>query len=94
MHALKALDKVRLEDFEVEYVEENTFGSFGDGWTVAKRTGDVEGLTYCLNKVHARRFGGVEDGREWGEGEMGQKETDSIANEEVVRVPTASVLSV
>jgi hypothetical protein len=39
MHAVKALDKVRLEDFEVEYVEENAFGSFGDGWTDGRRGG-------------------------------------------------------
>ena len=51
LHAVKALEKVRFEDFEMEYVEENEFAWFGDGWTVAERTADMEGLTWYLNNT-------------------------------------------
>ncbi|KAF2999664.1 hypothetical protein E8E13_000900 [Curvularia kusanoi] len=49
VHATKALSCVRWEEFEVEYVDGNDFGWFGNGWTVADRTGDAEGLTGYLN---------------------------------------------
>jgi hypothetical protein len=51
LHAVKALEKVRFEDFEMEYVEENEFAWFGDGWTVTERTVDMEGLTWYLNNT-------------------------------------------
>ena len=40
MHAVKALDKMRLEHFQVEYVEENTFGSLAMGgpWRRGRET--------------------------------------------------------
>jgi hypothetical protein len=81
MHAVKALDKMRLEQFHVAYVEENTFGSLVKGGDRGEGDGRREGSTCCLDQVHARRFGGAE-------------ETDSIANEEVVKVPMGNVLSV
>jgi hypothetical protein len=33
LHAAKALEKPRLEDFEYEYVDGNDFGWLGDGWS-------------------------------------------------------------
>lgn len=50
VHALKALKSVRWEDFEMEYVDGNEFGWFGNGWTVADRSGDAAGLTGYLDK--------------------------------------------
>jgi cation diffusion facilitator CzcD-associated flavoprotein CzcO len=55
VHAIKALKAPRWEDFEVEYVDGNDFGWFGDGWTVADRSGDPEGLTGYLNKFEFLR---------------------------------------
>ncbi|KAH6643503.1 flavin-binding monooxygenase [Boeremia exigua] len=49
VHAMKALQFVHWEDFEMEYVDGNSFGWFGNGWTVADRSGDPEGLTSYLN---------------------------------------------
>ncbi|KAL6404485.1 hypothetical protein AUP68_13878 [Ilyonectria robusta] len=51
LHAIKALKKVRWEDFEVQYRDANRFGWFGDGWTVAERSRDLEGLTWYLNNT-------------------------------------------
>ncbi|KAJ8118880.1 hypothetical protein OPT61_g215 [Boeremia exigua] len=42
VHAMKALKSVRWEDFEMEHLDGNDFGWFGDGWTVADRSGDPE----------------------------------------------------
>jgi hypothetical protein len=92
VHAVKALEKVRFEDFDMEYVEENEFGWFGDGWTVAERTGDVEGLTYYLNGTKFMH----EDLEGQGNAVNGEtkKETDDIVTDEVVQVQKGSVLSV
>jgi len=49
IHAVRTLEKVRFDDFEMTTVDNNDFGWFGDGWTVAERSGDVEGLTWYLN---------------------------------------------
>jgi hypothetical protein len=49
IHAVKALEKVRFDDFEMTTTDGNDFGWFGDGWATAERTGDVEGLTWYLN---------------------------------------------
>jgi cation diffusion facilitator CzcD-associated flavoprotein CzcO len=49
IHAVRALEKVRWEDYVIKEVDGNPFGWFGDGWTVAERTGDVEGLSWYLN---------------------------------------------
>lgn len=51
VHAIHALRHVRWEDYDVEYVDGNPFGWFGNGWTVADRQKDLEGLTWYLNKT-------------------------------------------
>ena len=94
LHAVKALEKVRFEDFDVEYLEPNEFGWFGDGWTVAERVGDAEGLTYYLNGTRfthenlegqAKPLNGVNGD---------SQDLKEIANEEVVKVSRGSILSV
>ena len=49
IHAVRAMEKVRFEDFEMTTYDQNDFGWFGDGWTVAERNGDVHGLSWYLN---------------------------------------------
>jgi hypothetical protein len=49
IHAVRALETVRFDDFDMTNCDQNDFGWFGDGWTVAERSGDVEGLTWYLN---------------------------------------------
>ena len=76
IHAVRALERVRWEDFEYGYGGEdaNEFGWFGDGWTVAERTGDVEGLSWYLNGtnfVHEDLEDGKGNGKVGGEGELG-----------------------
>ncbi|KIX05693.1 uncharacterized protein Z518_03665 [Rhinocladiella mackenziei CBS 650.93] len=51
IHAVRALEKVRFDDFEMTPFDGNEFGWFGDGWATAERTGDVEGLTWYLNET-------------------------------------------
>lgn len=91
IHAIKALERVRFEDFEMEYVEKNEFGWFGNGWTVAERTGEIEGLTYYLNETRftheeLKAPGMVVNGE--------NKEMDETAAAEEVKVEKGSVLSV
>ena len=97
LHAVKALEKVRFEDFEMEYVEPNEFGWFGDGWTVAERIGDVEGLAYYLNRTnftHEDRKGQEKAANGAICVNGGKKEMEEIAQEEVVKVQKGSILSV
>lgn len=49
VHLIKAFQEVRWEDFEMEAVDGNEFGWFGDGWSVADRTQEPEGLSWYLN---------------------------------------------
>lgn len=51
-HAVKALRDIRWEDFDMQYLDGNEFGWFGNGWTVADRNGDAEGLTWYLNDIN------------------------------------------
>lgn len=51
IHAIRALEKVRFDDYDMTTLDGNEFGWFGDGWAVAERTGDVEGLTGYLNNT-------------------------------------------
>ena len=50
LHAVRALERPRWEDFEYEYVDGNEFGWIGDGWSKGDR---VEGAdtTYYLNNL-------------------------------------------
>jgi hypothetical protein len=49
VHAARVLAKVRFEDYEMKTMDENEFGWIGNGWGVAERTGDAEGLSWYLN---------------------------------------------
>lgn len=49
LHAVRALEKVRFEDYDMTTVDSNDFGWFGDGWTTAERTGDKEGQSWYIN---------------------------------------------
>ena len=51
IHAVKAFEKVRFDDFDMTTADSNEFGWFGDGWAAAERSGDVEGLTWYLNNT-------------------------------------------
>ena len=52
IHAVRALERVRFEDYEMTlFDKENEFAWFGDGWTVAERVKDVEGLSWYLNET-------------------------------------------
>jgi hypothetical protein len=48
-HAIRALQKVRFDDFDMTTADNNDFGWFGDGWSTAERSGDQEGLSWYLN---------------------------------------------
>lgn len=51
IHATKTLEKVRFEDYNMTTYDSNEFGWFGDGWAVAERVGDVEGLSWYINST-------------------------------------------
>ncbi len=51
IHAVRALEKVRFDDFEMTTHDANDFGWFGDGWAAAERSGDMEGLTWYLTNT-------------------------------------------
>ncbi|KZF26121.1 FAD/NAD(P)-binding domain-containing protein [Xylona heveae TC161] len=52
IHAVRALEKVRWEDFEMETADGNDFGWFGNGWTMADVDVDAEGLTWYVNQTN------------------------------------------
>ncbi|KAF6232532.1 hypothetical protein HO173_009200 [Letharia columbiana] len=49
LHAIQALDQVRWEDFDYEYVDGNEFGWFGDGWSERDRSNEIS-KTYYLDR--------------------------------------------
>lgn len=55
VHAVKTLESVRWEDYEIETVDGNDFGWFGNGWTLGDQRvrsqdeRDAERLTWYLN---------------------------------------------
>lgn len=51
LHAVKVLQEVRWEDFDMETVDENEFGWFGNGGTIAdfEASGNTEALTWYLD---------------------------------------------
>lgn len=51
IHAVRTLEKVRFEDYDMTTYDDNEFGWFGNGWAVAERTGDAEGLSWYLNNT-------------------------------------------
>ncbi|KAK5704469.1 hypothetical protein LTR17_021851 [Elasticomyces elasticus] len=64
IHAARALQRVRFEDFVMTTADNNEFGWIGDGWSLAERTGDADGLSWYLDgtrflheplKVEAKR---------------------------------------
>ena len=48
LHAMQAMENVRWEDYDYEYIDGNEFGWFGDGWSVRDR-GDEMARTYYLD---------------------------------------------
>ena len=52
IHAVKALERVRWEDYDMTTVDGNDFGWIGDGWSVAERTGDKEGISWYINNTN------------------------------------------
>ncbi len=97
LHGVKTLGRVRFEDFEMDLYEENEFAWFGDGWTVAERTGDVEGLSYYLNGtqyLHSN-LGHGEGVTAEGQNEvLHNGEAEKIAEEQTSRVQPGGILSV
>lgn len=53
LHALKALEKVRWEDFETKPYDGNDFGWFGNGWTEGERAKNIDqdAALWYLNKT-------------------------------------------
>lgn len=53
LHAVKVLQEVRWEDFDMETVDENEFGWFGNGGTTAdfESSGNTEALTWYLDSL-------------------------------------------
>lgn len=49
VHAVKALERPRWEDFDYSAEDANPFGWFGDGWSMAERTENHQGLTYYID---------------------------------------------
>lgn len=51
IHAVKVLEKVRFEDFEITTVDDNELGWMGNGWSAAERAKDLEGLSWYINNT-------------------------------------------
>ena len=64
VHAVKALEKVRWDDYDMTTVDDNDFGWFGDGWTVAERIGDKEGISWYINGTNYVERGLAEETKE------------------------------
>lgn len=101
LHGVKALERVRFEDFEMKLADENHFAWFGDGWTVAERTGDVEGMTYYLSGTNfldssasVNGAGGSTDEKGRADQLQNGEEAQKITQEEVSKVQPGAILSV
>lgn len=49
IHSVKAFEKVRWEDYEMETADGNDFGWFGDGWSMPEKEQNTEGLSWYIN---------------------------------------------
>lgn len=51
LHCIRTLSSPRWEDFEYKYCDDDEFGWFGNGWTLAEKyvTEEVESLTWYLD---------------------------------------------
>ncbi|KAJ4138647.1 hypothetical protein NW768_002498 [Fusarium equiseti] len=51
LHCIRTLSNPRWEDFEYKYCDDDVFGWFGNGWTLAEKyvTEEVESLTWYLD---------------------------------------------
>ena len=88
MAALTALRRPRWEDFEWGSADGNGMGWLGNGWTVAERRGDAQGLSFYLDGGRMLHLGLEEEGE--GEGEAREKR---VEEEDFGKVPS-SILSV
>lgn len=54
LHSLRVLQSVRWEDFELQTVDGDDFGWFGNGWTVAEQNigEDLDALTWYLKSTN------------------------------------------
>lgn len=54
LHALSVLKHVRWQDYEIEHVDGNEFGWFGNGWTVAEKgtAPGLDDLTWYLTETN------------------------------------------
>ncbi|KAF5549821.1 sterigmatocystin biosynthesis monooxygenase stcW [Fusarium mexicanum] len=54
LHCVRTLSRPRWEDFEYKYCDDNEFGWFGNGWTLAEKfvTDELESLTWYLNDTN------------------------------------------
>ena len=87
---MTALARPRWEDFDYELHNDNPMGWFGDGWTVAERTGDAQGMSWYIDESRMLHLGVEEEDklRAKGSGETnsGQgevKEASKIAEDSV-----------
>lgn len=64
IHAVKVLEKVRWEDYDMTTVDGNDFGWFGDGWSAAEKAGDKEGLSWYINGTNYVERGLAEELKE------------------------------
>lgn len=51
IHAVRTLEKVRFEDYDMTTVDDNEFGWIGNGWSAAERANDPEGLSWYINNT-------------------------------------------
>lgn len=53
LHAVKALRRVRWEDFDIKPYDGNDFGWFGNGWTVGEKGDNIrrENITWYLDQT-------------------------------------------
>ncbi|KAM0208249.1 hypothetical protein ACHAQD_011668 [Fusarium lateritium] len=51
LHAVRTMSNPRWEDFDYQYCDDDEFGWFGNGWTLAEKfvTDELESLTWYLN---------------------------------------------
>jgi hypothetical protein len=60
LHALKALKKVRWEDYDLHSYDGNEFGWFGNGWTFDEQKQEIESATLTPYLDHTEFLDGIE----------------------------------
>ena len=85
LHAIKALERPRWEDFEYEYVDGNALGWMGDGWSQLDRLDGADRTWYLDGQrmVHEELEAGVEGEGERNGVEERKREYDGMINGEI-----------